>query len=259
MPDAPFDDPGFADALADADERDASLRGSPLDVANLRDLTTEQLVAATEWGEKARKQQPNDGPLCKRLAAAYFELASRFRRENTNKSFVNTSMAIQLDPTDPEYVYSRANMFARNEQFELAERDINKAIELEPARGELHWAKGVICLLEARKGMCPKQLQCAIDSFNKAIECDRTVAKYYSSRGAAYHRLGDLDNARADLDKALELDPADGKSYYNSAHVRQQQHDLAGALRDMRSAVTFGYALAARELQQLEAATETRH
>ncbi|HEU5135739.1 MAG TPA: CHAT domain-containing protein [Steroidobacteraceae bacterium] len=255
----PFGVSGFAELEEAADEREAALRGTPLDATNMRDLTTEQLVAAAEWGEKARKQQPTNEPLLKRLAAAYFELGSRFRRENANKSFVNISMAVQLNPANSEYVYTRANMFARSEQFEFAERDINKAIELDPARGELHWAKGVIHLLEARKGMSPKQLQNAIDSFNRAITCDHAVAKYYSSRGAAYHRLGNLEKAREDLDKALALDPTDGKTYYNSAHVRQQQQDQAGAIRDLRSAIAFGYALAARELQLLEAATETRH
>ena len=48
----------------------------------------------------------------------------------------------------------------------------------------------------------------AISDFSKAIETDPKLAIAYSNRGVAYVALGKFEEAKKDLLKAVELDPA---------------------------------------------------
>jgi Flp pilus assembly protein TadD len=97
----------------------------------------------------------------------------------------------------------------------------------------------------------------AVEAFSDAIRFDPTVAKYYSSRGAAQSRLGKLGEALADLGQAITLDPSDGKTFYNRGHVRLQQGDEVGAAADFRVATKRGYAMANTEVQRLLSGKET--
>ena len=68
------------------------------------------------------------------------------------------------------------------------------------------------------------QKETAIDYLTEAIKADPTIAQYYHIRGNIYESLERFDEAVADFNKALELDPklADaqaglGRVYYNKA------------------------------------------
>jgi tetratricopeptide (TPR) repeat protein len=223
----------------------------------LQALTQEQLNKLIEVGLEMRARR-GDSRSSQQLAKVYYELGSRFQKENSlSKAFVNISAAIDLDPEEPKYLYDRANIFARGEQFAAAADDMDRAIKLAPNRGDPHWAKGVICLLAARTSSGAEHLASAVECFTRAIACDSGTAKYYSSRGAAYLLQGRLHEALADLDASLRLDPKEGKTYYQRGLVRMRQGDPDAALQDFRVAVTMGYALAATDLQRLLSPPET--
>jgi len=255
-----FDSDVFVDLEQRDEEREANINLALSSEEPLDTLSPEQLGALIEAGEKQRTVRRDDQRLSKRLANAYFQLGSRYQKENSlSKAFVNLSTAVELDGNEPEYLYARANIFARGEQFEAATSDIDRAIKLAPNRGELHWAKGVICLLAARTAVHQDQLNVAVEAFSAAIVIDPGIAKYYSSRGAAYSRLGNLQAAVQDLDAALKLDPKEGKAYYNRGCLKLQLNDMGGATADFRSAVACGHALANAELRRLTGEQERRH
>jgi tetratricopeptide (TPR) repeat protein len=57
----------------------------------------------------------------------------------------------------------------------------------------------------------------AIAEYNKAIELDPNLAIVYNNRGAAYFETGQYDLAIADFNKAIELDPNLAMAYANRA------------------------------------------
>lgn len=250
----------FSDLERLAEERAVDANAAFLAEINLETLSQEQLIALIETGKRLTALDSADVRLRRRLAKIYYQLGSRYQNENSlNKAFVNISAAIDLDASRPEFLYARANIFARGDRFDAATADLDQAIKLAPTRAELHWAKGVICLLASRTAVHQDQLKVAIDAFCVAIRCDPSAAKYYSSRGAAYSRLGQWTEALADLQTALELDPNDGKTYFNRGHLRLRQQDEAGAIEDFRRAVELGYVLANADLQRLLGDGGTRH
>lgn len=77
----------------------------------------------------------------------------------------------------------------------------DKAIQDDPKNAEAYFARGFNILSDG------DQLDAAIIDFNKAIELNPKYARAYLMRGRAYESLGDQDHAKADRDKALELEP----------------------------------------------------
>lgn len=249
-----FDLGDFSALEEKIDERDALAASFFADV-EWNALDEDALARMIRSGEELREHGPQDERLEPRLARAHFHLGRIYQSQNSlNKAFVNISAAIVLDPTEPEYLYARANIFARGDQFEHAIADIDAAIRRAPGSGELHWAKGVICLLGGRTDVRRDQLAVAVEAFSAAIERDPRQAKFYSSRGAAYTRLDALPAALADLDKALELDPRDAKSHYHRGLLRGRLGEVEAAIEDFRLAVQLGYRQANAELQRLHAA-----
>ena len=77
----------------------------------------------------------------------------------------------------------------------------DKAIEDDPKNPEAYYARGFNILSDGN------QMDAAIVDFNKAIELNPKYARAYLMRGRAYEALGDKEHAKADRDKALELEP----------------------------------------------------
>jgi tetratricopeptide (TPR) repeat protein len=63
------------------------------------------------------------------------------------------------------------------------------------------------------------QYASAADAFTDAIVADPTSAAAWNNRGVARLRLGDLNRAIADLNRALELAPRDADIYYNRGNA----------------------------------------
>ncbi len=77
------------------------------------------------------------------------------------------------------------------------------------------------------------ELDVALKDCTRAIELSESVAHVLDSRAMVYFRLGRLDEARADLDAALKLDPGMPGSFYLRGIIRGRAEDKVGALADL--------------------------
>jgi len=77
----------------------------------------------------------------------------------------------------------------------------------------------------------------AIDDYTAAIRLAPSEAGYYRDRAEAYERNGQPLLARADLDKAIALDPHQGALLTLRARLKLRERDRAGALIDLEAAV----------------------
>lgn len=73
----------------------------------------------------------------------------------------------------------------------------------------------------------------AIEDYNAAIEIDQSNPDYFHDRGLAYDRLGDLDRALADLNRAMKLRPDETHAIRTLVYARARANkELKEALAD---------------------------
>jgi tetratricopeptide (TPR) repeat protein len=77
----------------------------------------------------------------------------------------------------------------------------------------------------------------AIADYDKAIALDPNVALAYTIRAVAYGIKGDLDRAIADLDKAITLNPNDATAYTIRGNAYYVKGDYDRAIADYRKAL----------------------
>jgi len=80
----------------------------------------------------------------------------------------------------------------------------------------------------ANKGMYDE----AIAEFNKAIQIDPNHENAYYNRGRTYYLKGNFDQAIADYTKVIQINPNDADTYYNRGHAYHNKNDLKRAITD---------------------------
>ena len=74
---------------------------------------------------------------------------------------------------------------------------------------------------------------------NKAIELDPGAGNYYSDRGDAHRKNGDLQSRLwpTTVRKAIELNTDDAVAWNNRGFTKKKMGDLPGALADFNEAI----------------------
>jgi tetratricopeptide (TPR) repeat protein len=80
--------------------------------------------------------------------------------------------------------------------------------------------------------------------FPENYRVDSNYALIYTSRGLAYYYLGFVDDALADYDTALGLDPKNPDALNNRGVIKEKKGDITGALADYSAAIASDALLA---------------
>jgi tetratricopeptide (TPR) repeat protein len=129
----------------------------------------------------------------------YFELAmAAYNKGDMGMSVIHFSTAIKIDPTDPNFWYSRAAVKDQLHTWKAARRDYDKAIELAPRFVD------AIVNRAANKDEAG-EYQEAIADYDRAIELDDKNEMAYFNRGNSKFNINDPKGACADWHKAKEL------------------------------------------------------
>ncbi|MHA1543594.1 MAG: tetratricopeptide repeat protein, partial [Alphaproteobacteria bacterium] len=171
--------------------------------------------------------------------------------------------AIELDPDFAQawaglslaYIsqYWWSNRLETRRFLPLAKEAAEKALELKPGLPEGHEALGAYFywgLLEYEKG---------IQEFNLAVEGGLRTANLYQFRGSAYRRSGKYwDEAIADFETAVELDPRDSSANWAVASIYSMVHRFEDSRRYLQRAIAldpdsfnYHYTLAAMDYYYL--------
>lgn len=123
-----------------------------------------------------------------------------------------------------------AQMLAREKQWDDAMRKLDAAIQLDDARAEAYGERGRV--LRARK-----RPQEAIAEFDEAARRAPKEGVWPYERGCAWHELGELEKAEADLTIAINLGPAPAAYHLARGIVRTERGDDKGAIEDFSWAI----------------------
>ena len=77
----------------------------------------------------------------------------------------------------------------------------------------------------------------SIELFSQAIDSDPDFQLALKSRGAAYLRLGHIQDALADFNRVLELDPNNARAFHLRGLAHEKAGDYAEAIADLSKAI----------------------
>jgi tetratricopeptide (TPR) repeat protein len=117
---------------------------------------------------------------------------------NYDQAIADCSEAASLDPEDAEVPLVLASLFLDQGELEKARQEVEQAQHLDPALAQAFYLLSLIDLAEGNG-------QKSVDNLTKAIELMPDSAFFYWERGFLYLGLGQIENARADMEKVLEV------------------------------------------------------
>jgi len=128
-----------------------------------------------------------------------------------------------------------------NKNFDLAIKELDKAIQAEPANAEAFYLRGTAYYgryEEAYRTKDPgadgEDFWRAITDFTKAIELNHGYPEAYHYRALTYNGLGMNEHALADYDYAIYLKADMEFPYYGRAVVYEQTGRIQDAIADYR-------------------------
>jgi len=194
--------------------------------------------AAADAAEAAGRQEAAKESSAEEGGSSIVVTGSRIRRPNLSSSVPVTSIGSE-------------ELAARDRRAERAARrgDWNACTIEDPGRSLERCEASVATVARGARGPAKEPLADGLSSawngdleeataaFDRAIELSPRSSSAWLNRGLAWRSRGDLDRALADLDRAVLYAPNDARAYYHRALVHRERGDLRRARADEERAV----------------------
>ena len=198
-----------------------------------------RIHSLTELGS-IQKPRWNEGRLWlpgserKNDAAFYNNRGIDYRKEGKlDLAIKDFDKAIELNPDFAEAYNNRGVAYGINGQVDNAIADFNKAVGLNPTYADAYCNRGNTYLLTG-------EIDKAIKDYSRSIKHAPKDAVSYSNRGVAYLRKGEVEKTIEDTSKAIELDERFSKAYYNRAEAWLRLKEWNEAKADLTTAKKLG-------------------
>jgi tetratricopeptide (TPR) repeat protein len=138
--------------------------------------------------------------------------------------------AIKINPKFSSAYNNRGIAYSKYKQFEPAIKDFTKAIEIDPKFVDAYMGRAEVLIVEK------SDLDGGLRDYDKAISLDAKNWKAHSARGEVMRLKGNLDQAMADHEEAVRLNP-NPESFGNRALAWKAKGDLDRAIADYDDAI----------------------
>ncbi|MGI4756116.1 MAG: protein kinase domain-containing protein [Janthinobacterium lividum] len=144
-------------------------------------------------------------------------------------------ISLRLNPSDAPVIYNhRARVYQYQNQFELAEEEIQKGLTLEPRQP-------MLCITRGYQYMRQGHLEQAIETMESVIAEDNTLRIVYPTIAMCYAMLGDREKAASFIvEQTLAAAEADSEMAYRLATYFAVDGESSEALHWLRRAVYLG-------------------
>jgi len=140
------------------------------------------------------------------------------------------NQAIVLDPQMPEPYIGRSELWANRKEYQAAVKDANKAVELLPEKAAGYKIRG-------RLNETLGRYEAALADYDRSLAIDPGDAQVLGRRGYVYAFQGKADLSRRDFEVALRLDPKFSDGYVYRGMHRKDHGQPQEALADLNKAL----------------------
>jgi len=182
--------------------------------------TRESGAKAVEYLEQALALDPNFALGWAQMARSYRKTDGEQESEKV-KEFINK--ALELDPNVAEAYVARAEYSLVNEwNFVATERDLKKALELEPNNDQAHWLSAMLLVNRGH-------IDAALTEVDTALLIDPGAVMYMFHRGRILYYGRRYEEALTQYQQATDLDDRFMHPFNWRARVHEIQGDHAAA------------------------------
>lgn len=136
-------------------------------------------------------------------------------------------------PADAEGYFEKGNELGKQNKYQKAIEQFDRAIKLNPNRADYYASRG-------HAFYYMKLYTRAIEDYTQAIERNSSFALAYSMRGLSHTRAGQFDKALEDYNKAISLGPKEADYYKGRGYTYFHLKQYGPMCDDYQKACTFG-------------------
>jgi Flp pilus assembly protein TadD len=153
------------------------------------------------------------------------ELADRGWLDEAIKEF---QKALELDPNSAHAHDNLATVYAEKKLYRQALAEYLVAIQLEPDSATAHYNLAVF--------LSTHGTDFAVSQYQDAIALEPDYPDAHLNLGLSFADAGRFDEAKKELKRAIELDPADGLPRHELATILMDEGDFRGAIAHLKDA-----------------------
>ncbi|QQS40626.1 MAG: winged helix-turn-helix domain-containing protein [Acidobacteriota bacterium] len=146
-----------------------------------------------------------------------------FRRREISIAGANFKRAIEIDPRFADAWAGLAAVYAMGDAMDEAEPAVDKALELNPDLAHAHAVRGFI------KMFLDWDWEAAEDSLDRAVELGSNSVEAHHWRGIYMALRGRFADAKAEMNRALELDPLSANMISDLGQIHYFAYDFETA------------------------------
>jgi tetratricopeptide (TPR) repeat protein len=174
----------------------------------LHHLRNDNVPAALADLRKAAAIDPNNPD----VVEAFLVVALKMRKSGkVQEGLQVVELAVELQPEKAHFWQAKGSFLFAAEKPKEAREALLKARELAPADPNLLYDMGW------QGSQSADTHAQALQDYSAAIELDESYQKAWANRGALHNTMGNHQEALADLDQALKLEPEDSVALYEKA------------------------------------------
>lgn len=229
-----------AQALAEAVKYDPELAEAHMLIAQLN-LLPDGDTKAIETSTTAAIKLYADNPV--EQSKAY--LLRAITQTDMDKKMADLNSAIEADPKSTDALRERAGARLQQDDVDGAVKDLQRLLELDPTNQQIAQAtvQQLVDLDRADE---------AVELLGKTISANPSEG-LYRLRAILYRMLGKEDEALADLNKALAMQPRDPIALLQRAEIALGRDDVKSAKEDLKAATDI-----APQVEQIDQAIVVR-
>lgn len=232
---AAYEESDYSLALAEFDKAVSDNEQDPV-LFNKRGMAAYQLGryddAAADFTSAAGLAEASDNKDVQKSAAVYYaNLGDCHNKMGADdQALEDYSKALELDPSLSVVYNSRGNLYFDGGQYQQAADDFSKAIDLETSSNDdqalvsLYWNRAEAYRLNGNQQEALNDYLIYGQMAGQNLDRD-----YYAKRASLYCGLSQFDQAKADYQKAIELDPNDPDLYLGLAQISLSEKDYSSA------------------------------
>jgi tetratricopeptide (TPR) repeat protein len=167
---------------------------------------------------------------------AELAMANRLLSEvKYDEALAHINAALDIDPLSLEALEKKANVMILSDQIKLYQKELSDKIDQNPTQPEYYYIRALLFAHRQKPQKTVEDFQYAIENNIPA----EFMEKVFLNRGMAFYNIGDFPAAESDFENALQLNPQYSTAYHSWGMLKYELKEFDSAVEFFNKALQF--------------------